>query len=328
MQRTNPRLNQVFQIGVFVYQALAVAAFIAAILLANWWLKAPFLGAFYEHTLVFNGAGPTEFGDAWDLYNQGVRLGDQLVAVNGVPVRSTLDVQRVLFGQTPGTVPAAQGFVAGETIPVMIRTPGGEQKTLAVTLHGFPSADLMAYLVIPLFLSFIFLLISLWIFGSRRAEIPGRTFAVFTASLAIATGGLFDLFTTHYLTHLWTAAVAIAGGALIELGLSFPREARSIVDRPFLRWTGMVPAALLTLYAYTTLFNFNRPRDYITAWQLIYVFVAISGLFYLGMNVFHSLMAPSPVVKTQARMILGGGAFAFVPRIVWLAGKPFGLMGF
>src|SRR5512139_1415716 len=100
MQRTHSLLNQTLQIAVFAYQAIAAAAFIAALFLAQWWLSTPFLGAFYEHTMVFNGAGPAEFTSAWDLYNQGVRVGDQLLAVNGVPVRSTQDVQRVLRGET------------------------------------------------------------------------------------------------------------------------------------------------------------------------------------------------------------------------------------
>jgi signal transduction histidine kinase len=328
MPRTQLLLNRLLQAIVFGYQALAVGTFIAALILARSWLRTPFLGAFFEHTMIFNEVGPTDSTEGWDLYNQGVKLGDQLIEVNGVPVRSTGDVQEVLRGQVQGIVPSSQGFVAGETIPVTILTREGEKKSLDVTLHNFPIADFTAHLLIPSVLGFVFLLISIWIFGNRRWEIPGRAFTLFASSLAIVTAGLFDLYTTHVLIYIWTLACAVAGGALIELGLSFPLEARPVIERPFLRWSGMLPALLLSGYAFTTLYNFAQPVAYIMAWRLIYLFVAASALFYLGMNIFYGITAHSPVVKAQARLILGGGAIAFAPLVVWLAGTPFHLLGF
>lgn len=327
MPRTHPFLSRTLQIIVLAYQALAVVAFVAAILLARSWLSTPFLGAFFEHTMIFNEAGPAHPNDAWGLFEQ-VDLGDQLVEVNGVPVRSTGDVQRVLRGQVQGTIPTSQGFVAGETIPVTILTKAGERRTLDVTLHNFPAEDLTTHLLIPLVLGFVFLFISLWIFSNRRVEIPGRAFALFASSLAIVTSSLFDMYTTHLLTPLWTLACAVTGGALIELGLSFPQETRPVIDRPFLRWSGMVPAFLLAGFAFTKLYNFAQPTAYIMAWRLIYLFVAAAALFYLGMNIFYSLRAKSPVVKTQARMIVGGGAVSFAPLVVWMVGTPIHLFGF
>ena len=117
--RANTLLTQALQVTVSVYQLMAVAAFIAALIFAVSWMKTPFLGAFYEQTLVFNGAAPSADSAAWDLYNQGVRLGDQLVSVNGVGVHSTDEIQNIL-----------NGFFPGESIPVTIRTAGGAEKSL------------------------------------------------------------------------------------------------------------------------------------------------------------------------------------------------------
>lgn len=327
MPRTQLLIDRVLQIAVLAYQVLAVGAFITALVLARSWLEVPFLGAFYEHTMIFNEVRPAESDEAWGLFGK-VTLGDQLVEVNGVPVTRTEEVLRVLKGVTPGTIPTEQGFVAGETIPVTILSPEGERRTLDVTLHNFPAADLTTHLLIPLVLGFVFLFISLWIFGNRRWEIPGRAFSLFASSLSIVTTGLFDLYTTHALTYLWTLALAMTGGSLIELGLSFPQEARPVIRRPFLRWSGMIPALLLAAYAFSTLFNFARPTDYIMAWRLIYLFVAASALFYMGMNIFYGLRAQSPIVKAQARLILGGGAVSFAPILVWLIGTPFQWMSF
>ena len=56
-------------------------------------------------------------------------------------------------------------------------------------------------------------LVSLWIFGLRRTEPAGRAFSIFTSSLAIVIGTLFNLYTSHHFTYLWTLAAGISGGA-------------------------------------------------------------------------------------------------------------------
>jgi signal transduction histidine kinase len=310
-------LSRSLQLAVFVYQFIAVAAFVAALLLGTSWLKTPFLGAFYEHTLIFNGAAPSGDGKAWDLYQQGVALGDQLVLVNGVEVHSTSEVQKVL-----------SNFFPGETLSVGVRTAAGEQRTFQVKLNTFPSEDRTVYFVLPSILSLLFLVISLWIFGMRRAESAGRAFAVFSSSLSIATGSLFDLYTTHNLTFIWTFGIALAGGALIDLALSFPQESPAVVGRPYLRWIGYLLALGLAGYASTTLFNFARPTDYILAWRWIYGFVGLSSVIYILINVYHAVTAQSPVIKTQARMILTGALVAFGPITFWLLTTPLHLFEF
>src|SRR5512135_2794485 len=109
-ERSRLVLARSLRIGATVYQAVALLAFIAALVLANGWLKTPFIGALFEQTLVFNGAGPGGVADTWDLYNQGVRFADRLLSLNNQPVRNTAEVRSILGG-----------FFPGETIPVSIQ---------------------------------------------------------------------------------------------------------------------------------------------------------------------------------------------------------------
>ncbi|HSQ61145.1 MAG TPA: hypothetical protein VLT84_12080, partial [Acidobacteriota bacterium] len=44
-----------------------------------------------------------------------------------------------------------------------------------------------------------------------------RAFAMFATSVALGAAGLFDTYTSHLLTPLWTIAIAVAGGALFNL---------------------------------------------------------------------------------------------------------------
>ena len=85
----------------FAYQVIAVILFVFGLVLANRWLQQPFLGALYEHTLVFNGTGPRDVIPAWALFGE-VVVGDQLIAINGIPVKSAEEIHTILQGYFPG----------------------------------------------------------------------------------------------------------------------------------------------------------------------------------------------------------------------------------
>jgi|JFJP01.1.fsa_nt_gi signal transduction histidine kinase len=305
-QRYKTLVNQTLQWGVFIYQAIAIVLFFLGLFLASRWLSLPFLGALYEHTLVFNGTGPSEAVPAWALFEQ-VSVGDQLISINGISVKSSKDIRAIL-----------QDRFAGEDVEVTVLSVSGEKRVLMVTLQNFPSESRTVYFVIPTILSVVFLAASLWIFGLRRNEPAGRAFSLFTSSLAIITGTYFDLITTHQFTVIWTAAAAISAGALVDLAFTFPLELRFAINRPYLRWVGLEVGIILFFVAYVTLFNFDQPTAYISRWQYIYGFIAFSAVLYISTNLYHAIYAQSPVVKTQSRTILIGTLFAFVPLVIWL----------
>lgn len=305
-QRHASLISNILKWIVFAYQVVAAAVFLIGLFLANRYLQQPFIGAFYENTMVFNGTGPDQADPAWALYSE-VEIGDQLIAVNGLPVRSSADVRKILRERFPG-----------EEITVTVLSTSREERTFEITLYSFPAASRTVYFIVPSILSAIFLAVSLWIFGFRRNESAGRAFSLFTSSLAIITGAYFNLITTHEFTFIWTLACGLAGGALINLALVFPVEPRVIFNRPYLRWGGFIIGLILAAYSFTTLFDFNQPTAYIRSWQYIYGFIAISIFFYISMNFYHTVYAQSPVVKTQARTILIGTLIAFVPLSIWL----------
>ncbi len=292
---------------VLAYQAIAVVVFFASLFLAYSWLKNPFIGGFFEQTLVLNGSDTNEAGKHWALYEQGFKFEDRLVSVDGKPISNSSDLERVL-GST----------IVNQTVSVEMLTKEGELRAASVTLQPFPSADWAAYLIIPASLSLVFLIVSLWIFGLRRSEPAGRAFSVLISSFAIVISSLFDLYTSHRFTYLWTLAVGMSGGALIDLALVFPQEARFVIGRSYLRWIGYVIGGFLTLNAYSTLFDFEHPTAYIAAWLAMYVFTSLSALFYFGALANSALFSYSPVVKNQARTILGGSLVAFGPIVAWI----------
>jgi signal transduction histidine kinase len=305
--RFNTITSTVTQSIVLVYQGLAVIVFVVSLISAYAWLRNPFIGGFFEQTMVLNESVTRETGEQWALQENGFRLGDQLVSVADRPISDAADLRATL-----------SSLHVGQTVPVVMRTLDGEPKEANITLQSLSGIDQISYFVIPAFLSLVFIIISIWIFGLRRSEPAGRTFSVLTASMAIVVGGLFDLYTSHYFTSLWTLAVALAGGALIGLGLVFPQEARVLFRHPYLRWVGFAIGLALALYALLVLYDFENPTAYFGAWRNIYIFVGLSGLFYFGVLAFRAFYSLSPVVKSQARTILIGALLAFGPIVFWL----------
>jgi len=315
--RFNITLSKVLQFIVLIYQAMAIVVFVAMLFFANTWLKQPFLGAFLEPTMTRNDSGPTKPSEAWQLVNQGVQHGDQLISVAGEEVRSARDIERVLAG-----------FFPGETIPVAFQSIDGGVQTYDVTLHRFPASDRTTYLFVPSIVSVAFLALSLWIFGMRRNEPAGRAFTIFASSMAIVAGTFFDLYTTHRFFYLWALALPLAGGALVDLTLSFPQEARFVAGRPYLRWGGYVIALGLAGYSYITMSNLEQPTAYFAAWYLTYFFDALTILFHFGVTIYRGFSAQSPVVKSQARVVLIGIVLSLGPVGIWFVLFPFGLVPF
>ena len=306
-QRFYDVTNRATQFLVFGYQALAVIVFIGGLYLSYSWLSNPFIGGFLEHTFILNGTETREPGKQWALYELGFKQGDQLVSVNGKHITNSNDLKNILSDS-----------VVSDEVTVEMLTSTGEKRSATVILQSFSATDRLAFFIMPMVLCLVFLIVSLWIFGLRRTEPAGRAFTVFTTSLAIVTGALFDLYTSHYFTYLWTLAVGLAGGALLDLALGFPQEARFVIRRPYFRWIGYVVALVLVIRAYGTLFDFGHPLAYINAWLIIYAFTGLSAVFYFGALGYRALSAYSPVVKSQARTILFGAVLSFGPVVGWL----------
>ncbi len=224
--RVNDVISKATQSIVLVYQMVAVVVFAISLFLAYDFLSTPFIGGIFEQTMVLNGTDTYAAGKHWALYEQGFTIGDQLRSVNGQQISNAEDLERTL-----------EDLQVGQSVSVGMRTKQGD-RTVDVTLQPFPSADRISYFVIPAMLSLVFLSISLWIFGLRRTESAGRAFSMMATSLAIVIGALFDLYTSHRFTYIWTLAAALSGGALIDLSLCFPQEARFMFRRPYLRWFG------------------------------------------------------------------------------------------
>jgi signal transduction histidine kinase len=301
-----------------IYQGLVIIAFLIYPILAYQYFKTPFIGAFIDNTMVVNGVHPEPVPENWDLTLQGAQTGDQLLTLDGVPVASYGDMRQVLLLHFPG-----------ETIPAAFRRlDGGGEITYQVTLNSFTFSDQVTYFFIPFLVGLVYMITSWWIFGLRRTETSGRAFTLFASSAALAAAGLFDVYTTHRFLYLWGLVLPMVGAGLIHLGLVFPKEARFMRGRPYLRWIGYGVAALLALYGGLALYDLAQPLEFVNRWRISYIFVGVSVLVFLSIMVYRRVTAASPVVRQQTGTILIGALIGFGPITLWFLSNIFAPQNF
>jgi signal transduction histidine kinase len=297
------------QILLFAFLVATVVIYVAALALAVRWRQRPFLGGLLEPTLAFNDVGAS--GEAmWPVFVQaGVQPGDQLIAVNGVPVPTDQRLAEALGQYRPG-----------ETVTITFERADGSRQDKPITLTRFPTRDLITFFVVPYLIGLVYLGIGWWVFRFRRGEAAGRAFALFCAMVAVALGGLFDVYTTHALAWLWTVSLAFAAAALVTLGLVFPQAVNFVQKWPSLRLVSYPVALGLSAYALYTLYAPGLDaRAYILGWRYEYFFMGASILFFFGMLIYRWRFSPSPIAREQSRVILIGSLVAFSLLLYWVA---------
>ncbi len=302
-------LEHILQALVLAYQIVTIIALIVLGALAARWLRLPFLGAFVEQTLVFNGVGQRQPAEAWGLYlDESLRLNYQLTAIDGVQVRNAAQIQAVLRSRA-----------VGDQVAVSVRRlTDGAIEQRAVTLQPFPSSARWTYFYLPYLIGIIYAGLGLWTFGLRRSEPAGRAFALFASSLALLAAGLFDVYTSHTLTLLWTVALGLGGASLFELAMVFPQEARWLAGRRYLAFLSYFLAVPLIVWAAFSLRDFQHPSQYIACWRTLYLFNALAFLYFSATLILRAFLSHSPVVRRQAATLLLGMIVALGPLAGWL----------
>jgi len=319
--RSASLLDRVLVIAVFIYQALAVLAFLAMPFLAAGYFNTPFLGAFFDNTMLDNGVSPTPVPANWDLTRQGVQFGDQLMSLDGQPVTNSQQVQDILQRHFPGdTIPAVLKL-SGESQPPSVEDQplsAGDRQEFQATLSIFSTSDRVAYFYVPYIVGLIYLILSWWIFGLRRSETAGRAFTVFATSAAIGSGMLLDVYTSHRMIYLWSLAVPLIGAGLVHLALVFPEEARIVHRFPHIRDIVYIPAFILAIAAAIFAYNTQDPFAIIAVWRYGYMLVGLAVVFFVATMVYRRIRSGSPTVRQQSTTILIGALVSFGPITLWL----------
>lgn len=290
--------------------AIACAVCLSAPLLALSFANRPFLGMLVEPTLVV----ATVASAGWTGREAGVEPGPRVVRVDGRAVASSEAYQAVVAG-----------LPLGRPVSVMVEHRDGRQQLHpSVTPMAFPRDDLLRLFGVPYLVGVAYVLIGAWVYRLRGQTRPGRVLAFFCFAASITCALIFDIWTTHAMVGLWSAAVALSGGAIFSMAMRFPVEWGPVRHRPWLLAVPYMLSMALGLRSFVSVRDLAAPYAYVRDWQASYFYVALAIVGFLLITLYRTRRAESPAARQQARLMLGGSAIAFVPVMFWLLGAAAG----
>lgn len=304
-------LDRLARTFILVAFAIAVVAFLAVPFFAIHWSRQPFPGFLVEQTLVVQPVVSSQ----WSGTQAGIAYPQRIVRAAAQPIDSAADFAAIISSRR-----------IGENILVFARFPNGRQQIFPVIqLARFPTSDLWRIFWLPYLVGAVYLGIGIWIYRLRGRTRPGRTLALFCTVTALTCALLFDTMTTHRMTLVWSVAVAMLGGVLIELALRFPQEWSAVTRRP---WIGLIPVLVSVCLAAWAVTAFLFPADpwtYLPPRQLSFRYAAIGIVVFLAVMLYRARQGSSPIVRRQARLVTVGSVIAFLPVMLWLVVPLFGL---
>jgi hypothetical protein len=296
-------LEQASRVITVLMLGAAIVACIFAPFSAIAWVRTPFAGFLLDPTMVVNGSSDPD----WPGRLAGITYPQRVERINGAVVTNS-----------PSLAAALSRYAIGQSVSVSTRLPGGSSALYPlVQLTAFRAGDLLRYFWLPYAVGVAYLAIGIWMFRLRGHTRPGRAFSYFCFCIAIVCILLFDLSTTHAGAVLWTAAIAMAGGALVSLALRFPEEWHVVTRHQWLLVIPYVYSLILAGWGTLALSNALEPRAYVEAWGASYRYAALGVAVLLIMTVYRAATSKAPAVRRQARIVLLGSGLAFAPVTIW-----------
>ncbi len=304
--RTRQLLDRIGRIAVYVMLALVAAVYVVAPFRVAYWSKLPNIGVMTEPPLTANVAvSRGTFGNMSTASGMpDLAQNETITAVDGIPVSGIGEYRQVLESRS-----------VGDTVVLTVQAHDGSTREAAVELSAVSPKQILVMFGIPYLIGLVYCTIGLWVYFRRIGNVIGRTFLLFCTGIALVFGTTFDLWTTHTFYRLWLASIPIAASLLLVLTFVFPSELPFVARRPLLRWLPAVFGAAILLIVQ---FNHNQPHEITIAyWRLEYYFGGLSIIvFLLGMFI-RGLLAVSPTVREQSRVVLIGALVSFAPFVVF-----------
>jgi len=290
---------------------VAAAAFVAAPMLAVPWSRQPFPGFLVEQTLVVQPVVSSQ----WSGIQAGIAYPQLIVRAAAQPIDSAADLAAIVGSRK-----------VGNSILVFARFPNGRQQIFPVIeLAQFPQNDLWRLFWLPYLVGAVYLGIGIWIYRLRGQTRPGSTLALFCIVTALTCALLFDTMTTHRMTIVWSVAVALIGGTLIELALRFPQEWSAVTQRPWLSLLPFVVSLGLAAWAVLAFLFPSDPWTYLPPRQVSFRYAALGIVVFLIVMLYRARQGATAIVRRQARLVLVGSVIAFLPVMLWLVVPLFGV---
>ncbi len=302
---SNRERSQKFtQIAVLLLIFLAVIFNILAPIFASIWAQQPFPGMlFLPQSIAADVYDPD-----WAGHQLSLEPADRLLSVDGETIASGRDLYAVLRQKQ-----------AGDSVALTVESARSLAETsLTIPLRPWAFLDVFVYFWLPFAVGLVYLVLGIIAYRMRGGEQVGTTFITFCIFVSMLVGGVFDLYTFHFLTPAWAFVFPLVGAGLLHLGFVFPAKTRLIRRRPWLRF---LPYSAALVLGAVNLFSFyfsTDPRLYFTVRIWDFIFIGLSVLFFLILLWDARLSTISTLVRQQTTILLWGSILAFSPMAVWM----------
>lgn len=284
--------------------AIATLGVIIAPMLALSWARRPFPGFLLDYALVVTD----QDGAGWTGRAAGIGYPQRITRIGGNGVQNDREY-----------VEALSALEIGATVSITTRSPNGVDKYYpAVTLIEFSRRDLSRLFWMTYLMGLAYLAIGAWIYHARGATPPGRALAFFCFAAGVAQSLYFDINSTHVGTPVWAVSIAALGGALLSLAMRFPQQARIVERFPGVLGIPYLVSIVIGVWAAATLFDTAHPWQYLVARDVSYRYAGIGAVIFLGTMFARAFQGREATIRRQARIVLFGGAIAFLPMIIWI----------
>jgi signal transduction histidine kinase len=240
----------------------------------------------------------------------GLRKGDEILAINGTPLTSSIDVARILAGV--GVYFPATYTIRREGVEFAAKVYIGEAPRTRAMFFQYPVG--LSYLVIGLFIYF-----------RRNSAYKAQHFYLFCLAS-------FVFFCFHYTGKLntfdkviyWGNQIAgwLAPTLFLHFCLTFPEPRKWWRDRihaPLLYMPGLLYTIVLIGVASGTI-RFTSVPLIEVRWALDRVWMALlTGLYLTGGAVLglESRRSQDPIIRQQLKWLRNGALFGFVPFAIF-----------
>ncbi len=311
--------KKVWQGLITLFISYAIIISFMAPILAWQWTQLPFLGVLFERDLVVSSS----YSPQWLTYQNAEKAGitlnkpDTLIAIDKQPVYTAQDIQDILLSQSLGD---ELKLTLLDSDPQDSQSELPSEQHLKIIVTQFPRADVFIFFGIPYLCGLAYLTLGLSVYRLKQSQEIHAIFLVFCVLASVILGGVFDLYTYHYFTLIWTLTLPFVPATLIHFSLVFPLEVKFIRQRAWARYVPYILAFGLAMTGLISLLNFSSRLNHLIVWSLDFTYLGIGLLTFFGVGAANWYVNYSSTIRQQLQIMLGGGILAFAPILVWSLG--------
>ncbi len=267
----------------------------------------PFAGFRFEESLSVSPQNDV----TWNGPRSGLASYDRLLMANGIPLRESADLKRLVHELPPGTSVTYEILRAGHPMRVTVETQ---------VLGGM---DFVRAFLPTLLNGLLHLLVGAWAFWLRPQHPAAQAHLLVTVAIGIGFQVLgVDFTMAQWFTSGYVMAGWFIGATALHLAMVFPSVPSAVRSKPWLPALAYLPALLLAtlnLATYLPISHVEAQRE--LAWQpnllpLWGVWTALGFAAVFARALAASLRAPESRTRQQAFIVLIGLLAGYLPTIV------------